>query len=290
MVSQVWFITGASRGIGRSMTELVLKHGDIAVATLRAPEALSDLLKVYPPSQLLVLPLDVTRTEDIKAAFEKAIETFGKIDVVFNNAGVFQGGEAEGIPEAEARKLFDVNFWGAANVSMEAIKVFREANKPPGGRLLNVSSTTGFSPMPGAPFYVASKFAIEGFSEAIRMELDPAWNIKITVIEPGGYATGWEKGMQVFPHHPAYDFPHMPTVIARQGFKDFKGFDGDQEKAVQILYFKLTRMDNPPKVLPLGQDAQFMVATKLKAMQEEIHEFRSWSDGLKRSDPALNLH
>lgn len=112
---------------------------------------------------------------------------------------------------------------------------------------------------------------------------------KITVVEPGGQATGWEKGMQVFPHHPAYNFPHMPTVMGRAMFKDFKGFDGDPEKAVQVLYFKLARAENPPKVLPLGQDAQFMVAAKLKALQEEIEEYRLWSNGLKREDPALEL-
>lgn len=138
------------------MTEFVLKKGDVAVATLRTPEALSDLVALY-PSHLLVIPLDVTRTSDIKAAFKKATETFGRIDVVFNNAGVFQGGEAEAIPEEEARKSFDVNFWGAANVSIEAIRVFREVNKPLGGRLLNLSSTTAFAPMPGQPYYVAAK-------------------------------------------------------------------------------------------------------------------------------------
>ncbi|KAJ7456913.1 hypothetical protein FB451DRAFT_1275230 [Mycena latifolia] len=274
MSPQVWFITGASRGIGRSMTELVLKNGDIAVATLRTPDVLSELAAKYPSSSCLRI----------------AIKAFGQIDVVFNNTAAFQGGEAEGIPETEARKIFDVNFWGAVNVSLEAVKVFREVNKPQGGRLLNISSTTGFAPMPGAPYYVASKFGIEGFTEAFRMELDPAWSIKITVVEPGGYATGWEKGTQNFPHHPAYNFPHMPTVMGREMFKDFKGFDGDPEKAVQVLYFRLARSDNPPKLLLLGQDSQFMVAAKLKALQDEIAEYRSWSDGLKRTDPPLDLH
>ncbi|KAJ6600387.1 hypothetical protein DFH09DRAFT_1355680 [Mycena vulgaris] len=287
MAPQVWFITGASRGLGRSMTELVLKQGDIAVATLRNPAALSDLQSKYPSTQLLLIPLDVTHTPDIKAAFDTAVKAFGKVDVVFNNAGANQIGEAEGIPEAEARKIFDINFWGAMNVSLEAIRVFREVNEPQGGRLLNISSTTAFAPMPGAAYYVASKSSIEAFTEAVRMELDPAWNIKMTVVEPGGYATGWEKGMQVFPHHRAYNFPHMPTVMAREMFKDFKGFDGDPEKAVRLLYFKLAKAENPPKLLPLGKDSQFMVAAKLKGLQEEIEQYRSWSDGLKREDPPL---
>lgn len=111
----------------------------------------------------------------------------------------------------------------------------------------------------------------------------------MTVVEPGGYATGWERGVQVFPHHPAYDHPHMPTVVGRSIFKDFKGFDGDPEKAVKILYFKLAREASPPKKLPLGADAQAMVAAKLKDLNDEIERYKSWSDGLKRTDPPLDI-
>lgn len=192
-------VTGASRGIGRSMTELVLKNGDIAVATLRNPSSLSDLSSKYSSSQLLIIPLDVTHTPQIKAAFEAAIKAFQRIDIVFNNAAAFQSGEAEAVPEDAARKLFDVNFWGAANVTLEAVGVFRDVNKPQGGRLMNISSATGFSPVPGVAYYAASKFGqyfhssaspdiihsllgIEGFTDAVRMELDPAWSIKVRVV------------------------------------------------------------------------------------------------------------
>lgn len=140
------------------MTELVLQNGDIAVATLRNPSSIIELSSKYPAIQLLVVPVDVTRKDQIKAAFDAAIKAFGKVDVVFNNAGAFQSGEAEAIPEEEARKVFDVNFWGAANVSLEAVRVFREVNKPQGGRLITISSATGFHPVPGVPYYVGSKF------------------------------------------------------------------------------------------------------------------------------------
>lgn len=146
-----------------------------------------------------MIPLDVTSSADIKAAFKKALDAFGRIDVVYNNAAGFQSGEAEAIPEEAARRLFDVNYWGAVNVTLEAIRIFREVNKPQGGRILTVSSATGFAPVPGSNFYASSKFgmytlstfytscdvlifpiiAIEGFTDAVRMELDPAWNIKV---------------------------------------------------------------------------------------------------------------
>jgi len=125
------------------------------VATLRKPSALSDLSAKYPASQLLVVKLDVTSPADIKAAFAKAIETFGRVDVVYNNAGYGSVGEIEGTPDDVARGVFEVNFWGSANVARETIRVFRDVNKPAGGRLLQASSMAGVSGMPGIGYYSA---------------------------------------------------------------------------------------------------------------------------------------
>lgn len=132
------------------MVEYVLSKGDIAVATLRKPEVLNELKAKYAVSKLLVLKLDVTKPNDIVDAFNKAKEVFGRIDVVFNNAGYSVVGEIEGTPEEVARGLFDVTFWGADRVSREAIKFFREVNTPKiGGRLLNTSSMVGLNAFPG---------------------------------------------------------------------------------------------------------------------------------------------
>ena len=139
------------------MAELVLKNGDIAVATARKPETLDNLKATYPTTRLLVLKLDVTQSQAIKDAFTQAKTTFGRVDVVFNNAGYSLGGEIEATPEDVARALFDTNFWGAVNVGREAVRVFREENKPNGGLLLNVSSMLGIFTAPGAGFYAASK-------------------------------------------------------------------------------------------------------------------------------------
>ncbi len=152
-------VTGASSGFGRSIVERVLENGGIAVATLRKPEVLDDLKVKYPPTQLLVLKLDVTKTEDVTNAFSRAKESFGRIDVVYNNAGYGILAEFEGTPEDVARDLFEVNFWGALKIAREAIKFFREINKAGvGGRLLNLSSTVGLNPVPGLGYYTASKF------------------------------------------------------------------------------------------------------------------------------------
>lgn len=149
-------MTGASSGLGRAVVEHTLAQGERVVATLRKPQALNDLVAKYPTTQLLVLPLDVVSQPAITAAFAAAIAKFGRIDVVYNNAGFAEVAEVEGTPDADARGLFEVNFWGAANVSREAVRVFRDVNVPSGGRLLQVSSVVGVSAMPAVGYYSAT--------------------------------------------------------------------------------------------------------------------------------------
>lgn len=139
------------------MTEFVLRRGDIAIATLRKPEVLDDLKAQYAADKLLTLKLDVTNLDEIAAAFTKAKEVFGRVDVVFNNAGYGMMAEVEGAPEDKARGMFDANFWGATNVSREAVKFFREVNSPAGGRLIVTSSLTACRTMPLMGYYSASK-------------------------------------------------------------------------------------------------------------------------------------
>ena len=139
------------------MVEHVLAEGDIAVATLRKPEAIADLTAKHPSNKLLVLKLDVAKPEHIKTAFAAGLKQFGRIDVVFNNAAFGLLGEVEGTPDDMARAMFDVNFFGAANVSKEAVRVFRDVNKPQGGKLLQVSSMVGYRPTPTLAYYAASK-------------------------------------------------------------------------------------------------------------------------------------
>jgi NAD(P)-dependent dehydrogenase (short-subunit alcohol dehydrogenase family) len=150
-------VTASSAGFGRSLVELILKGGDIAVATLRTPSALDDLKQAYEESRLLILPLDVTNAEQIRSAFQAATDKYGRIDFVYNLAGRGLIAEVEGTPEEEAKAMFEVNFWGATRVSNEAVRVFREVNKPQGGHLFVISSSVGLKSMAGTGFYSASK-------------------------------------------------------------------------------------------------------------------------------------
>ena len=149
-------VTGTSSGFGRVLTEYLLKQGRKVVATLRKPSALADLAAQYPPTQLLVVRLDVTQHAEIPAAFAKAQEAFGRVDVVFNNAGKMINGEVECINEEDAREMFEINVWGAARVSREAVRFFREVNQPQGGRLLQISSGLGIIGRPCYGHYSAS--------------------------------------------------------------------------------------------------------------------------------------
>lgn len=139
------------------MVRFALSHGEKVVATLRKPSVLAELASQYPSSQLVVVKLDVSNHEEIKDAFRKAKKAFGRVDIVFNNAGYGVLGEAEGTPDDRARPMFDVNFWGAAHVSQEAVRFFREENQPQGGHLVQNSATTGFASHPIMAFYGASK-------------------------------------------------------------------------------------------------------------------------------------
>ena len=139
------------------MVELLLKKGEIVVATARKPEVLDDIKAKHPATQFIAVKLDVDKTRDITDAFAQAKKVFGRVDVVFNNAGWGVVSETEAHPEGEARKIFDTNFWGSTNVSREAVRVFREENKPAGGMLIVNSSMSGIRSVPGLAYYSASK-------------------------------------------------------------------------------------------------------------------------------------
>ena len=151
-------VTGSSSGFGRVLTEAALAKGDIVVATLRKPEALKELQDRTPAEKLLVLKVDVKNEEDVLNAFAQAKEKFGRIDVVINNAGHGMGSVTETTPDDAAREIFETNFWGAARVNKEAVRAFRDSNPAgTGGRLVVISSYTGFVPLPLLGYYGATK-------------------------------------------------------------------------------------------------------------------------------------
>ncbi|KAF5329572.1 hypothetical protein D9619_009001 [Psilocybe cf. subviscida] len=256
---RVWFVTGASSGLGKAVVLQALSKGDKVVATCRKPSSLDEIASKYASTQLLIIQLDVASTKDIAPAFDKAVETFGRVDVVYNNAGYAVLGEAEAVPEDVARRQFDVNFWGVTNVSREAVRVFREVNKPHGGVLLQASSFAGTMGMAGIAFYCASKFALEGYSNALAKELDPSWNIRVHTLEFGSFDTRAQSTESyVFcKAHPAYealpldsDFRKMRAYLV-----DTPPVDGDATKAAREVYNISSDKSIEVTRIPLGLDA-----------------------------------
>ncbi|RDX45789.1 NAD-P-binding protein [Lentinus brumalis] len=282
--ARVWMITGASSGLGLDMTRHVLQQGDIAVATVRKPEVLNHLKAQYGDS-LLVLKVDVSVHQDIIEAFKKVQEVFGRLDVVVSNAGYNVLGEIEGTTDEAARAMFEVNFWGATHVLQESVRFMREVNPPgKGGRIIQITSGAGIVGYPACGFYSASKHAMEGLAETLAKEVDPAWNIKVTIITLGGFRTNAvSTGMVKLPPHPAYansaSAASRRAILATLTDKMDPSLQmtGSTAKAAGVLY-RLSELPSPPVRLALNcvQLARDMIAE----FSKELEEYASWSEGL----------
>ncbi len=186
MAEKTWFITGTSRGFGREWASAALERGDRVAATARDPETLNDLAQEHGDA-LLALPLDVTDRDAVFETVRRAHEHFGRLDIVVNNAGYGQFGMVEELSEQEARDQIETNLFGALWVTQAALPLLREQGS---GHFLQVSSIGGISAFPGIGMYHASKWALEGISQALAAEVKD-FGIHVTLIEPGGFSTDW---------------------------------------------------------------------------------------------------
>src|ERR1700728_5270693 len=186
MVSKAWFITGTSKGFGRVWAEAALARGDRVAATARDVRTLAPLVERY-GQQVAAITLDVTDKAAANAAIAKANALFGRLDVVINNAGYGLFGAVEEVSEAEARAQIETNLFGALWVTQAALPIMRAQGS---GHIIQVSSIGGVNAFPTVGLYHASKWALEGFSQSLAAEVAP-FGIKVTLIEPGGFATAW---------------------------------------------------------------------------------------------------
>ncbi|MFJ4851094.1 MULTISPECIES: SDR family NAD(P)-dependent oxidoreductase [unclassified Streptomyces] len=200
-MTKVWFITGASRGFGRIWAEAALSRGDLVAATARDTRAL-EALREKAGDRLLPLPLDVTDRSAAVEAVDRAHSYFGRLDVVVNNAGYGLFGAVEDIGEEQARRQMDTNVLGTLWVTQAALPHLRAAGT---GHIINVSSVGGVVAWPLFALYNATKFAVEGLSEGLAKEV-AGFGIKVTMVEPGFYATDWGRSSSVQAHpSPAYE-------------------------------------------------------------------------------------
>ncbi|CAM3151566.1 short-chain dehydrogenase/reductase [Mycobacterium intermedium] len=186
MTEKVWFITGTSRGFGREWTKAALERGDKVAATARNIATLDDLVDRY-GDKLLPITLDVTDRAADFAAVKQAHEHFGRLDIVVNNAGYGQFGFIEEVSEQDARDQIETNVFGALWITQAALPYLREQRS---GHIIQVSSIGGITAFPDVGIYHASKWALEGFSQALAQEVAP-FGVHVTLIEPGGFDTDW---------------------------------------------------------------------------------------------------
>src|SRR5271170_1042920 len=239
-MTQTWFITGASRGFGRALTEAALAAGDRVVATARRPEVLDDLAELH-GDDVLAVPLDVTDSTAARQAFQAGVDRFGRLDVVVNNAGYANVAPIETGEDEDFRAQFETNFWGVYNVSKAAIPQLRAQG---GGIIVQFSSVGGrVGGSPGIASYQAAKFAVDGFSRVLAVETAP-FGIKIMVVEPSGFATDWA-GSSMTVHEIPAGYDGTIGEMDRRMRRNPAGPAGDPERAAEIIVHTVKR-DNPP--------------------------------------------
>ena len=266
---KVWFITGISRGFGRELASAAIGQGDFVVGTTRSGESDQESSS----GRLTVLALDVTHPQDVASVVAKAWQIHGHIDIVVNNAGFGLLGAVEEVEESQARQVFETNFFGLLNVVQSALPRLRAQGS---GHIVNISSIGGFAGFPGYGLYSASKFAVEGLSEALAAELQPL-GIHVTIVEPGYFRTNFlsgnslQRASRVIEAYAATSGKTRDSADERDGQQP-----GDPALAAKAI-IAVTRSPHPPLRLILGADAIARVRTKLVQVTKDLEDWESVS-------------
>ena len=263
---KTWFITGASSGFGSAFAQYALQMGYNVVATARNPERLKDLV-AQAPKQVLALELDVNRPQDSQAAVAAAVQRFGRVDVFINNAGYGVLGAAEETPESELRALMDTNFFGAVAVIKAALPVLRAQKS---GSIVNISSLGGQLSFAGFSAYSASKFALEGFSEALAQEV-AGFGVKVLIVEPGNFRTNLlGSGTREMPAMDAYN---QAVGGTREFARNMHGAQlGDPMKAAAAIDRALAAEKTPLR-LQLGEDAIGAIRDHANQLLQDLEQW-----------------
>ncbi|MEU4346694.1 oxidoreductase [Streptomyces sp. NPDC023838] len=271
--SDVWFVTGASRGFGLEIAREALARGHKVVATARRSGTIPGLLP-RADGRLLALDVDVTDEAQVQRAVDAATERFGRIDVVVNNAGRGLLGAVEEASDRAARAAFDVNVFGALNVQRAVLPQLREQRS---GHIVNISSVAGVVGLPGWGLYNATKFAMEGFSEAMSHELAPL-GIKVSLIEPGYFRTDFLDASSLDTEANVID-DYAATAGATRAHAQHVNHaqPGDPVKGAKAIV-DLTELADPPLRLILGSDAYGFTQAKLDTQVAELHTWRKISE------------
>ena len=273
----VWLITGSSRGLGRALADAVLAAGHKLVATARDPKQLSDLVERY-RDQVRAVALDVTDERAAAAAMQSAVDAFGRIDVLVNNAGYGDLSSIEDTTMKSFRTQIETNLFGVINVTKAAIPLMRREGA---GHILQLASIGGRGGPIGRGAYAAAKWGVEGFSEVLAKEVGPL-GLKVTIIEPGGFRTDFAGSSQTIgPDNPVYAKTVGAVALFQRGFNGKQ--PGDPSRAAAAI-LTIAGTENPPLRLLLGSDA---VRAAEEAERARIESDNKWRDLSVSTDFAV---
>ena len=274
-MTKTWLITGSSRGFGWELAQAVLDSGDTVLATARRPSQLDELVRKH-GDRVRTFGLDVTDATAARAAVQSAVDEFGSLDVVVNNAGYGNSAPIEDFPDDDFRAEIETNLFGVVNVTKAALPVMRAQRS---GHIIQFSSIGGrVGGTPGLGAYQTAKWGVEGFSEVLANEVKPL-GIKVTIIEPGGFRTDWAgSSMRILPVREDYD----QTVGAMNRYRQSTApsWPGDPARAARIIV-DIARLDDPPLRLLLGAGA---VESAEKASRARAAEAEKWADVSRSAD------
>ena len=274
----VWLITGCSTGFGRALAELLIGRGYRVVVTARQPEEVADLAV---RGETLVLKLDVTNQGEVDGAIASEEKKFGRIDVLVNNAGIGYFAAIEEGDDKQVQHLFDVNFFGLTRMIRAALPGMRKHGT---GTIVNISSVGGLRSFPSLGYYSATKFAVEGLSEALWQEVEPL-GIKVVVVEPSGFRTDWagrsaEESTHEIGAYAATSGSTRSQVRASSGRQP-----GDPARAAAAIV-EAVESPHPPHHLLLGKDAFTGATEKLDQLRQD---FSAWESVTRGADfPSVN--
>jgi NAD(P)-dependent dehydrogenase (short-subunit alcohol dehydrogenase family) len=267
--SKIWFITGVSGGLGKALAIEAASNGDIVIGTLRKAEQIERFNQLV-PGKTHGVQLDVTQYENLQPVLDKVISEFRRIDVLVNNAGYGLFGAIEEVSLDEARKQMETNFFGALALTQAVLPIMRRQGS---GHVVQISSVAGLRSSPGMGLYNASKYALEGFSEALALETADL-NIQVTIVEPGPFRTEWagpssSRSAKIIEDYSSTAGKLINTINGYSGQQP-----GDPAKGAKAI-IKAINDPNPPLRLPLGKIAFDGIKDKMQRLEKNLSE---WED------------
>ncbi len=271
--SPVWFITGCSTGFGKELAKLVLARGWRAVVTARKVEQVQELVNGH-DADALALTLDVTDAEQVRAAVEQAEKRFGRIDVLVNNAGYGYLAAVEEGEDDAVRKMFETNFFGLVDLTKQVLPGMRARKS---GHIVNISSIGGLVSFGATGYYHATKYAVEGISESLAIEVKPL-GIKVIVVEPGPFRTDWSGRSILESETVIQDYDQTAGERRRKTHEASGKQPGDPVRAGEAI-IKAVESDDPPLHLVLGKPALDLAYKKLEAVKKDLDAWKDTSIG-----------